>query len=126
MEKVAVNTQSAPAAVGPYSQAIKAGDYLFCSGQIPLEPQSGKIVSDDIKTQTEQVLKNLFAILKSEGLGFSNVIKTTVFLTDLSEFAVMNEVYGKYFSQPYPSRSTVQVSALPRGAKIEIELIAHF
>ena len=126
MGKIDISTRSAPAAVGPYSQAIKVGDFLFCSGQIPLDPQSGKIVGEDIKTQTEQVLKNLDAILKAERLGFSNVVKTTVFLTDISEFAEMNEVYGKYFMSPYPARSTVQVSALPRGAKIEIELIANF
>ncbi|HON08481.1 MAG TPA: RidA family protein [Verrucomicrobiota bacterium] len=126
MGKIDISTRSAPAAVGPYSQAIKVGNFLFCSGQIPLDPQSGIIVGEDIKTQTEQVLKNLEAILKAERLGFSSVVKTTVFLTDISEFAEMNEVYGKYFMSPYPARSTVQVSALPRGAKVEIELIAYF
>jgi len=126
MGKIDISTRSAPAAVGPYSQAIKVGNFLFCSGQIPLDPQRGIIVGEDIKTQTEQVLKNLEAILKAERLGFSSVVKTTVFLTDISEFAEMNEVYGKYFMSPYPARSTVQVSALPRGAKVEIELIAYF
>lgn len=124
MKKI-VNTKEAPAAVGPYSQAVRAGGFLFCAGQIPLDPTTGSIVGNDIKTQTEQVLKNIGAILKAEGLSFDNVVKTTVFMVDLSEFAQMNEVYAKYFSPPYPARSTVQVAALPRGAKVEIEVIAH-
>lgn len=126
MKKIAINTQDAPAAVGPYSQAIRVGEFLFCAGQIPLDPATGKMVGNDIRIQTEQVLKNLQAILKSEGLDFSNVVKTTVFLTDLSEFTAMNEVYGKYFVPPYPARSTVRVTALPKGAKVEIEAIAHY
>jgi len=124
MKKI-VNTNEAPAAVGPYSQAVRAGGFLFCAGQIPLDPKTGSIVSSDIKTQTEQVLKNIEAILKAEGLSFDNVVKTTVFMVDLSEFAQMNEVYAKYFRPPYPARSTIQVAALPRGAKIEIEVVAH-
>ncbi|MCX7872555.1 MAG: RidA family protein [Verrucomicrobiae bacterium] len=123
--KRAVNTKEAPAAVGPYSQAVREGEFLFCAGQIPLDPQTGSIVGNDIKTQTEQVLKNVEAILKSEGLTFANVVKTTVFMTDLSEFPQMNEVYAKFFQTPYPARSTIQVAALPRGAKVEIEVIAH-
>ncbi|MGB9602015.1 MAG: RidA family protein [Verrucomicrobiia bacterium] len=126
MKKIAINAKAAPAAVGPYSQAIRCGDFLFCAGQIPLVPENGTIVGEDIKSQTEQVLKNIRAILNSEGLDFSNVVKTTVFLTDLSDFAAMNEVYGKYFSSPYPARSTIQVAALPKGAKVEIEVIAHY
>jgi 2-iminobutanoate/2-iminopropanoate deaminase len=124
MKKI-VNTNEAPAAVGPYSQAVRAGGFLFCAGQIPLDPKTGSIVGSDIKTQTEQVLKNIEAILKAEGLSFDNVVKTTVFMVDLSEFAQMNEVYAKYFRPPYPARSTIQVAALPRGAKIEIEVVAH-
>jgi len=124
MKKI-VNTNEAPAAVGPYSQAVRAGGFLFCAGQIPLDPKTGSIVGSDIKTQTEQVLKNIEAILKAEGLSFDNVVKTTVFMIDLSEFAQMNEVYAKYFRPPYPARSTIQVAALPRGAKIEIEVVAH-
>jgi 2-iminobutanoate/2-iminopropanoate deaminase len=124
MKKI-VNTSEAPAAVGPYSQAVRAGGFLFCAGQIPLDPKTGSIVGSDIKTQTEQVLKNIEAILKAEGLSFDNVVKTTVFMVDLSEFAHMNEVYAKYFRPPYPARSTIQVAALPRGAKIEIEVVAH-
>jgi len=126
MKKIAINTKTAPAAVGPYSQAVKCGELLFCAGQIPLNPENGSIVGNDIKTQTEQVLKNIKAILNSEGLDFTNVVKTTVFMTDLSEFSAMNEVYGNYFSSPYPARSTIQVAALPKGAKVEIEVIAHY
>ncbi|MGC8742929.1 MAG: RidA family protein [Verrucomicrobiia bacterium] len=126
MKKIAINTKTAPAAVGPYSQAVRCGDLLFCAGQIPLNPENGSIVGNDIKTQTEQVLKNIKAILNSEGLDFINVVKTTVFMTDLSEFSAMNEIYGNYFSSPYPARSTIQVAALPKGAKVEIELIAHY
>ena len=119
-----VFTSDAPAAIGPYSQAIRSGRFLFCSGQIPLDPRSGEIVSGDIATQTRRVLENVAALLKTEGLTFNNIVKTTIFLTDLGDFQTVNEVYGSYFNQYFPARSTVEVSALPRGANVEIEVIA--
>ena len=117
-------TSEAPAAIGPYSQGIRSGRFLFCSGQIPLDPKSGEIVSGDIATQTRRVLDNIAAILRTEGLVFDNVVKTTIFLTNLADFQSVNEIYGSYFKQDPPARSTVQVSALPRGANVEIEVIA--
>ena len=123
MKKI-ISTSEAPAAIGPYSQAIRSGDFLFCSGQIPLDPKSGQMVSDDIAVQTRRVLDNISGVLKSEGLSFENVLKTTIFLTDLGNFQVVNEIYASYFSSDPPARSTVQVSALPKGAKVEIEVIA--
>jgi|SRR5262245_693120 2-iminobutanoate/2-iminopropanoate deaminase len=123
MKKI-IFTGAAPQAIGPYSQAVRSGRFLFCSGQIPLDPQSGEIVSGDIATQTRRVLDNIGAILRMEGLTFNNVVKTTIFLTNLTDFQTVNEVYGSYFKQDPPARSTVQVSALPRGANVEIEVIA--
>jgi 2-iminobutanoate/2-iminopropanoate deaminase len=123
MKKI-ISTFDAPAAIGPYSQAIRSGNFIFCSGQIPLDPKSGQIVSDDVAAQTRRVLDNVSGLLKSEGLSLSDVLKTTIFLTDLSNFQVVNEIYGSYFSNEPPARSTVQVSALPKAAKIEIEVIA--
>jgi 2-iminobutanoate/2-iminopropanoate deaminase len=123
MKKI-ISTSEAPAAIGPYSQAIRSGNFLFCSGQIPLDPGTGQIVSGDIATQTRRALDNIGAVLKAEGLAFENVIKTTMFLTDLGDFQTVNEVYGSYFKQQPPARSTVQVSALPKRAKVEIEAIA--
>ncbi len=123
MKKI-ISTNEAPAAIGPYSQAVRSGSFLFCSGQIPLDPKSGQIVSGDIAAQTRRVLDNIAAVLKAEGLTFDNVVKTTIFLTDLGDFQTVNEVYGSYFKQDPPARSTVQVSALPKGAKIEIDAIA--
>jgi 2-iminobutanoate/2-iminopropanoate deaminase len=123
MKKI-ISTSEAPAAIGPYSQAIRSGNFLFCSGQIPLDPGAGQIVSGDIATQTRRVLDNIAAVLKSEGLTFENIVKTTIFLTDLGDFQTVNEVYGSYFKEQPPARSTVQVSALPKGAKVEIEAIA--
>ncbi|HWB59796.1 MAG TPA: RidA family protein [Chthoniobacteraceae bacterium] len=123
MKKV-IATPDAPAAVGPYSQAIALGNLLFCAGQIPLDPATGALVTGDATIQTEQVLKNLEAVLHANQMTFANVVKTTVFLTDLADFAKMNEVYAKYFSQPHPARSTIQVAALPKGANVEIEAIA--
>src|SRR5881275_2687348 len=117
--------QSAPA-VGPYSHAVRIGDLLFCAGQIPIDPATGNLVSGDIKTQTERVLENIKAILDDQKLGFLNVIKSTVFLTNLADFAGMNEVYARYFTTDFPARSTIQVAALPKGAIVEIEVIAHF
>ncbi|PYJ69343.1 MAG: reactive intermediate/imine deaminase [Verrucomicrobia bacterium] len=123
MKKI-ISTNDAPAAIGPYSQAVRSGDLLFCSGQISLDPKSGQIVPGDIAAQTRRVLDNIAAVLKAEGLTFENVIKTTIFLTDLGDFQTVNEIYASYFKQQPPARSTVQVSALPKGAKVEIEAIA--
>jgi 2-iminobutanoate/2-iminopropanoate deaminase len=117
--------KSAPA-VGPYNHAVRVGDLLFCAGQIPIDPATGNLVTGDIKAQTERVLLNVKAILDDQGLSFSNVVKSTVFLTNLADFAGMNEVYAKHFTTDYPARSTIQVAALPKGANVEIEVIAHF
>jgi 2-iminobutanoate/2-iminopropanoate deaminase len=122
--KEIISTNEAPAAIGPYSQAVRTGRFLFCSGQIPLDPKSGEIVSGDIKAQTRRVMDNVAAVLKAEGLSFDNIVKTTIFLTDLADFQTVNEIYGSYFKQNPPARSTVQVAALPRGANVEIEVIA--
>ena len=122
--KKPIFTSEAPAAIGPYSQGIRTGRFLFCSGQIPLDPKSGEIVSGDIGTQTRRVLDNIAALLRTEGLSFDNVVKTTIFLTNLGDFQTVNETYGSYFKQDPPARSTVQVSALPKGANVEIEVIA--
>ncbi|MEP6704033.1 MAG: RidA family protein [Acidobacteriota bacterium] len=119
-----VSTDKAPDAIGPYSQAIRAGDMLFCSGQIPIDPQTGEFVSHDIGEQTDQVLKNLAAVLEAGGMNLGNVVKTTVFLSDMSDFAVMNEVYRRYFNDNKPARATVQAARLPRDAKVEIDCIA--
>jgi 2-iminobutanoate/2-iminopropanoate deaminase len=126
MNKVAINPAKAAPPAGPYSHAVRFGDVLFCAGQIPLVPENGQLVSGDIKAQTERVLQNISLILDDQKLTFADVLKTTVFLTNLADFAAMNEVYGKYFSAPYPARSTIQVAALPRGASIEIEVLAHY
>src|SRR5204863_7059574 len=117
--------KSAPAA-GPYNHAVRVGDLLFCAGQIPIDPGTGNLVSGDIKAQTERVLQNVNAILEDQKLSFSSVVKSTVFLTNLADFAAMNEVYAKYFTVDYPARSTIQVAALPKGANVEIEVIAHY
>lgn len=116
---------SAPA-VGPYNHAVRVGDLLFCAGQIPLDPTTGNLVAGDIKAQTERVLLNVRAILEDQKLGFGNVVKSTVFMVDLGEFAAMNEVYAKFFTSDFPARSTIQVAALPKGARVEIEVVAHF
>jgi 2-iminobutanoate/2-iminopropanoate deaminase len=123
MKKI-ISTSEAPAAVGPYSQAVRVGSTIYCAGQIPLDPKSGQIVPGDIGTQTRRVLDNIAAVLRSEGLTFENVAKTTIFLTDLGDFQTVNEIYGSYFKNQPPARSTVQVSALPKGANVEIEAIA--
>ena len=123
MKKI-VATDRAPAAIGPYSQAIRSGPMLFCAGQIPLDPKSGQIVTDDVAAQTKQVLENISGILQAAGLNFSHVVKTTIFLISMDHFQTVNEIYGSYFRENPPARSTVAVSALPRGAKIEIEVIA--
>lgn len=112
--------------VGPYNHAVRTGDLLFCSGQIPLDPKTGELVGTDIKTQAERVLENIKIILEDQGLTFSNVVKSTVFLTNLADFAGMNEVYSRYFTSNFPARSTIQVAALPRNAIVEIEIVAHY
>jgi 2-iminobutanoate/2-iminopropanoate deaminase len=123
MKKV-IASPDAPEAVGPYSQAIAVGNLLFCAGQIPLAPETGAVVAGDTAAQADQVLKNIGAVLHANGMTYANVVKTTVFLTDLADFAKMNEVYAKYFAHPFPARSTIQVAALPKGANVEIEAIA--
>lgn len=125
-KKVVIRPARSPAAVGPYNHAVRVGDLLFCAGQIPVDPATGALVEGDIRTQTEQVLKSIGAILEDQGLGFEHVVKSTVFLTDLNDFAAMNEVYARYFTCEHPARSTVQVAALPKGARVEIEVIAHY
>lgn len=122
--KEIVSTDKAPGAIGPYSQAVKAGGMVFCSGQIPLDPATGEFVSDDVSEQTEQVLKNLGAVLAAAGTSFANVVKTTIFLADMNDFTAVNQVYGRYFSDNKPARATVQAARLPRDAKVEIECIA--
>jgi 2-iminobutanoate/2-iminopropanoate deaminase len=124
--KKIVRPAKSPAAVGPYNHAVRVGDLLFCAGQIPIDPATGNLVAGDIKTQTERVLENVKAILEDQKLGFANVVKSTVFLTNLADFASMNEVYAKYFTSEFPARSTIQVVALPKGASVEIEVVAHF
>jgi 2-iminobutanoate/2-iminopropanoate deaminase len=122
--KTVFSSPDAPPALGPYSQAIGAGPLIFCSGQVPLQAATGELVGPDVAEQTKQALLNLGAVLKSAGVSYANIIKTTVFLTDLSRFADMNAVYATFFPEAPPARSTVEVSGLPRGAKVEIEAIA--
>ena len=119
-----ISTSAAPAALGPYSQAIKAGNMVYTAGQTPLVPDTGKLVEGDISAQTHQVMSNLRAVLAAAGTSLENVVKTTIFVTDLADFATINQVYGSYFSGNPPARSTVQVAALPVGARIEIEMVA--
>jgi len=124
--KEIIKPRNSPAAVGPYNHAVRLGDLLFCAGQIPIDPATGNLITGDIKAQTERALQNVKAILDDQKLTFVSVIKSTVFLTNLADFAGMNEVYAKYFTGDFPARSTVQVAALPKGANVEIEVIAHF
>jgi 2-iminobutanoate/2-iminopropanoate deaminase len=121
--KTKVQTDIAPAAIGPYSQAIKAGGFVYVSGQIPIDPATGEFVEGGIKEQTDQVLKNLSAILKAAGSSLDQVVKTTVFLADMAEFAAMNEVYARYFDEDPPARATVAAAGLPRNARVEIEAV---
>jgi 2-iminobutanoate/2-iminopropanoate deaminase len=122
--KEIISTEKAPGAIGPYSQAIKANGMLFCSGQIPIDPASGEFVEGGVAEQTEQVFKNLVAVLEAGGTSLEGVVKTTVFLADMNDFAAMNEVYGRYFDTNKPARATVQAARLPRDARVEIECIA--
>ena len=124
MKRQVVATDAAPKAVGPYSQAVWAGDFLFCAGQIPLDPATGNIVPGGITEQTARVLENIRGLLQSQGLDFGNVVKSTVFLGDMNHFGAMNEVYAKYFNKQSPARSTVQVARLPKDALVEIEVVA--
>lgn len=123
--KQVIHTDSAPAAIGPYSQAIQIGDLLFVSGQVPIDPSTGAIVEGDIKAQAQQSLNNLKDILNAAGTNMGAVVKTTVFLADMNDFAAMNEVYAQFFQEPFPARSAVQVARLPKDAKVEIEAIAQ-
>lgn len=124
--KTVIKPAKSPAAVGPYNHAVRVGELLFCAGQIPIDPKDGNLIAGDIKAQTDRVLQNVKAILEDQGLTFANVVKSTVFMTNLADFAGMNEIYSKYFTSDFPARSTVQVAALPKGANVEIEVIAHF
>src|SRR5579862_1324464 len=138
--KIIIKPAKSPAAVGPYNHAVRTGDLLFCAGQIPIDPATGNLIAgdikvqtdrdiagnQDIKVQTDRVLQNVKAILDDQKLTFANVVKSTVFMTNLADFVGMNEVYAKYFTGDCPARSTVQVAALPKGANVEIEVIAHF
>lgn len=124
MKKI-IHTDNAPKAVGPYSQAVAMGDFLFCSGQISIDPKTNEVFTGDVKTQTEMVMKNVEAVLAANGMNFSNIVKTTIFITSMSDFATVNEVYAKSFESAPPARSTVAVAGLPKGVNVEIEVIAH-
>lgn len=118
-----VHSNTAPQAIGPYSQAIKAGSMVFLSGQIPLNPETMELVSDDVAAQTHQVFKNLIAVAEAAGGGLANTVRLTIYLTDLGDFAVVNEIMAGYFNEPYPARATIQVSALPKGSAVEIDAV---
>lgn len=124
MTKIIINTENAPSAIGPYSQAVWAGDILFTSGQIALNPESGHMENENVTTETHRVMKNISAILFSANLTFDHIIKATIFIKDMNDFGVINEVYSSYLSQPYPARETVEVARLPKDARIEISIIA--
>jgi 2-iminobutanoate/2-iminopropanoate deaminase len=126
LNKTIIKPAHSPAAIGPYNHAVRVGDLLFCAGQIPIDPVDGSLVTGDVKAQTERVLQNVKAILDDQGLTFANVVKSTVFLTNLEDFVQMNDVYAKHFTENYPARSAVQVAGLPKGAKVEIEVVAHY
>jgi len=124
MPRQAIETDGAPAAIGPYSQAVRAGSLLFVSGQIPLDPATGEVVEGDVAAQTHRVMQSLGAILEAAGAGFDHVVRTTIYLTDLRAFSEVNEVYGGYFDDPAPARATVEVAALPKGVEVEIDAVA--
>lgn len=126
MTKNIIKPSKAAPAGGPYNHGVRVGDLLFCAGQIPLVPESGQLIAGDIRAQTERALENVKIILEDQGLTLDNVVKATVFMTNLGDFAAMNEVYGRFFTRDFPARTTVQVAALPRGAQVEIEAIAHY
>ncbi|MEE9208501.1 MAG: RidA family protein [Gemmatimonadota bacterium] len=121
----AVHTERAPAAVGPYSQGVLAGEFFFSAGQVGLDPATGEFVGGDIVSQTRQVFRNLAAVLEAAGLSFRNVVKTNVFLADMSDFGVVNAIYAEHFEEPYPARSTVAAAELPKGARVEIDIVAR-
>jgi 2-iminobutanoate/2-iminopropanoate deaminase len=123
MKKI-ISTSEAPAAIGPYSQGVRAGSTIYYSGQIPLDPKTGQVVSGGIDVQARRVMENIAGLLRAEGLGFGNIVKTTIFLADIGDFQTVNEIYGSYFEQAPPARSTVQAGALPKNVRIEIEVIA--
>lgn len=120
-----ITCSEAPAAIGPYSQAVRAGDFIFISGQIPLDPVTGQVVGEDAARQTAMVMENISAILRQAGATWGDVVKTTIYLQDMSDFAAVNEVYGRYLSDPPPARACVEVSSLPRGVRVEIEAVAY-
>jgi len=124
MEKKIINTTSAPAPIGPYNQAVQFGNMLFISGQIALDPSTGELVKGDVQAEARQVMKNLSAILSAAGMDFSNVLKSSIFLMDMGQFAQVNEVYGSYFGDDAPARETIQVAGLPKGVKVEISMVA--
>jgi 2-iminobutanoate/2-iminopropanoate deaminase len=124
--KQAVSTDGAPKAIGPYSQAVRVGQLLFVSGQVPLDPATGAMIDGDIAPQTRRVLDNIGAVLEAGQRSFADVVRTTVFLADMNDFAAMNDVYGQYFAEPYPARATVQVARLPKDARVEIDVIASY
>jgi 2-iminobutanoate/2-iminopropanoate deaminase len=124
MQKIIITTSSAPAPIGPYNQAVKSGNFLFISGQICIDPVTGNLRNKDLQEETHQVMHNLEAILREAGMSFDNVVKTSIFLTDMNRFTDVNEVYGKYFGRDFPARETVQVSALPKFVNVEISMIA--
>jgi 2-iminobutanoate/2-iminopropanoate deaminase len=126
LSKTVLSSNDAPKAIGPYSQAVRAGQLLFASGQIPLDPASGSIVEGDVTAQTRRVMENLRAVLKAGGLSLADVVRTTIYLIDLNDFTKVNDAYGSYFEEPYPARATVQVSRLPRDARVEIDAIAAY
>lgn len=121
----AISTPAAPPAIGPYSQAVRAGSFVFVSGQIPLDPATGQMTGGDIRAQTHQVMRNLGEVLKASGASLDHVVRTTIYLADMADFAAVNDVYGGYFSTPAPARATVQVARLPRDARVEIDAVAH-
>lgn len=126
MHKEIIQTPSAPAAIGPYSQAVKSGNLLFCSGQIALIPETGELDTADIKTETHRVMKNIGALLKSQGLDYSNIVKTTIFMAEMSDYASVNEVYASYFESDFPAREAVAVKTLPKNVNVEITVIASY
>lgn len=124
MKKV-INTKNAPAPVGPYSQAVQVGNLLFCSGQVSINPATNEVFTGDIKTQTEMVMKNIGAVLEAAGMNYSNIIKSSIFLTNMGDFPAVNETYAKFLKEPFPARSTIAVAALPKGVNVEIEVVAQ-
>ena len=126
MQKHAVSSPDAPAAIGPYSPALRAGQLLFVSGQVPIDPATGQMIEGDVTTQTRRVLDNVGALLMAADRSFADVVRTTIFLADMNDFASVNAIYGQYFSEPYPARATVQVARLPKDARVEIDVIASY